>query len=193
MNATSTRIRFAAASLCVAALVAAGCSDDGAGASKNHDGTTTTTAGGTTTTTAAGTSPISQPGYVTLPAVGVGQPSPLAPNLTATVTKVESMKLKAQGPGDIAGPGVLVTVEIRNDTTQAVNLDLIAVNAHYGNDIPASPNRGAPGPTLEGQVEPGQSKSGSYGFRVPDSVTGLITIDIQHSGSPNIVIVQAQK
>jgi hypothetical protein len=195
MNTTSTPARFAAAALCVAALVgvAAGCGSDDASASKKQDGTTTTTvADGSTTTTTGGAAEPDQPGYVTLPAVGVGEPSPLAPNLTATVTSVEAEKLKARGPGDVAGPGVVVTVEIRNDTTQAVNLDLTAVNANYGTDTPASPNRGAT-EALAGQLAPGQSKSGHYGFRVPDDATGLIRIDIQQSASPNIVIVQAAK
>jgi hypothetical protein len=190
MNTTLQQVRLAAAALGIAALVATGCGSDGAAASKKESVTTTTTAGASTTTV-PGTSETTRPGYVTLPAVAVGVPSPLAEKLTATVTSVEPMKLKAQGPGDVAGPGVLVTIEIRNDTSQAVNLDLIAVNAHYGKDTPASPNRGAPGPTLSGTVAPGQSKTGRYGFRVPDGPTGTIVIDIQHSGSPNVVIVDA--
>ena len=171
----NTRARFAAALVCVAALVASGCSDDDAGA--KNDKTTTTT-----TTT---------PGYVTLPAVAVGEPSPLGENLFATVTKVEAVELKAKGPGDVAGPGVLVTLDIRNDTTLNVNLDLIAVNASYGAGTPASPNRGAPGPTLSGNLAPGATKTGRYGYRVPQGETGKIVIDIQLSSAPNIVVVDA--
>jgi hypothetical protein len=193
MKTPSKHVRFAAAALCVATLVAAGCGSDDASASKKKDATTTTTvAGGTTTTTGGSTTPPVVPGYTTLPPVGIGVASPLAANLTATVTKLEATKLKAAGPGDVAGPGVIVTVEIRNDTAQTVNLDLMAVTANYGKDTPASPNRGAT-TSLAGQLAPGQSKSGSYGFRVPESETGLITIDIQHSASPNIVVVQAKK
>jgi len=186
-----TRFRTAGACLCVAALALAGCSDDGDAAAKKQDATTTTSAKPSTSTSGSGSTP-TQPRYTTLPAVAVGQASPLGANLFATVTKVEAMKLEARGPGDVAGPGVLVSLEIRNDTGKPINLNLLAVNASYGDGVPASPVLGAPGPRLSGRLAAGDAKTGRYEFGVPGGAKGQIVIDVQSSAFPNIVVVNAE-
>ncbi len=196
MNTPSKHVRLVAAALCVATLVVAGCgSDDASASKKKKDATTTTTVSGdSTTTTAGGSTPPDQPGYVTLPPVGVGdrvppRPEPHRDGHRASSRRSSRPPARATSPV----PGSSSRSRSRNDTQAAVNLDLMAVTASYGKDTPASMNRGASIPLLAGQLAPGQTKSGTYGFRVPDDAKGLITIDIQHSESPNIVIVQASK
>jgi hypothetical protein len=189
------RTRIACAFLCVAVLVASACSDNGDAKKAKHksEKTTTTTstttgAGGETSTTTRG----SGPGSNRLPAVGVGTAAPLAENLFVTVTKVEPVTLEAHGIGETSGPGVMVTIDMRNATSAAINLDGMAVNAHYGT-TPATPNGAPPAKAFSGSLAPGATATAKYAFRVPSDQTGSVVIDIQSSGAPNVVIVDASK
>lgn len=187
------RARIACAFLCVAVLVASACSDDGDAKKAKHKSettttTTTTVAGGETSTTTGSTGP----GSNRLPAVGVGTAAPLAENLFVTVTKVEPVTLVAHGIGETSGPGVMVTIDMRNATSAAINLDGMAVNAHYGT-TPATPNGAPPAQAFSGSLAPGATATGKYAFRVPSDQTGSVVVDIQSSGAPNVVIVNASK
>jgi hypothetical protein len=189
------RARIACAFLCVAVIVASACSDDGDSkkakrkTEKSTTTTTTTVAGtgdGTTTTGGSG------PGSNRLPAVAVGTAAPLAENLFVTVTKVEPVTLEAHGTGETSGPGVLVTIDIRNATSAPLDLATMAVNAHYG-DTPATPNGAPPAKPFSGSLAPGATATAKYAFRVPSNQAGAVVVDIQSSSGPNVVIVDAGK
>ena len=107
-----------------------------------------------------------------------------------TVTKIEPTNLTANGPGEVSGPGVFVTVDVRNATDKPLDLAGLVVNAHYGDGTPAVPaalQRDA----LAGTVAPGESKSGTYAFSVPADQNASVVVDVQHSSFPNVVIVDA--
>jgi len=188
------RARIACAFLCVAVVVASACSDDGGTKKAKHKSetttttTTTTVAGGQTSTTTGGSGVASN----RLPAVGVGTAAPLAQNLFVTVKKVEPVTLEAHGVGETAGPGALVTVEVRNATSAPLDLATMAVNAHYGT-TPATPNGAPPAQPFSGSLAPGATATGKYAFRVPAGQAGSIVVDIQSSAAPNVVIVDAAK
>jgi hypothetical protein len=191
------RIRLAGACVLVAAVIAAGCSSDDATSSK----TTTTSKGSTTTTvdTKAGTGTTtttkigSQYGPNPQPAVAVGVASPLGSDVFATVTKVEPVQLKANGVGDTSGPGVLVSLEIRNATDRTLDLGGLVINAHYGAGVPASAARTSKSnEPLSGSLAAGKSKTGRYAFRIPQGQTGMIVMDVQDPGQPNTVIVDTR-
>jgi len=181
------------------AIVVAGCSDSGKGTNatsvdKPAAGSTSTSTTSTNVKGGRGTPTTMTTGVAsrTLRPVGVGIPAELARNLFASVTRVASTTLTAEAPGETSGPGVFVTVTVRNDTDAQVDLNGLAVNAHYGNRIPAAPVRSVTA-GLEGPLAPGRSKSARYAFRVPKDQVGSIRVDIQHSAAPNIVIVDAGK
>jgi hypothetical protein len=185
--------------VCAVAIVAVGCSDGSKGT--NHTSTdkpaeisTPTSTTSTNVKTGNGTPTTMKTGVAsrTLRPVGVGEPAELAPNLFASVTHVAPTTLTAEAPGETSGPGVFVTVTVRNATDAPIELDGLAVNAHYGNRIPAAPVRTV-GSALRGPLGPGGSKSARYAFRVPKDQVGSIRIDIQHSAAPNVVIVDVGK
>jgi hypothetical protein len=128
----------------------------------------------------------------TLRPVAVGEPAELARNFFASVTHVAAATLTAAAPGETSGPGVFVTVMVRNDRDAAVDLDGLAVNAHYGNGIPAAPVRTL-GDALKGSLAPGGSKTARYAFRVPKDQVGSVRVEIQHAAAPNVVIVDVGK
>ena len=182
--------------LCVAVLVASSCSGDDDDKSSDKAATSTTT----TSTTVAKTGPSTETTVGTpdgtgitsntLPAVGVGTEADLGGNAFVTVTKIEPTNLTANGPGEVSGPGVFVTVNVRNATDKPLDLAGLVVNAHYGDGTPAIPaalQRDA----LSGTVAPGESKSGVYAFSVPADQNSSVVVDVQHSSFPNVVIVDA--
>ena len=87
-------------------------------------------------------------------------------------------------------PGIVVSVDIHNETNESVNLDGLVVNADYGKGIPASPIF-VPGQRLGGFLAPGQRRSGRYEFRIAKGQADTVVIDIEQSNSPNVVIVEA--
>jgi hypothetical protein len=181
------------------ALGASSCSkDDHAGtadvtSTTTGRGGTTTSAGGRTTTTEGSvtgtqpppTGPVSSN---TLPPVAVGRAAPLDDHIFVTVTKIEARNLGARGPGEVAGPGIVATVVVRNDTRERFDLDGLVVNAYYGQRTPASPNY-VPNAALSGFVAPGQRKTGDYTFRIGNGDADTVVIEIEHSSTPNVVIV----
>ena len=182
--------------LCVAVLVASSCSGDDDHKSSDKAATSTTTTSttvaktGPSTETTVGTPDTTGITSNTLPAVGVGTEADLGGNAFVTVTKIEPTNLTANGPGEVSGPGVFVTVDVRNATDKPLDLAGLVVNAHYGDGTPAIPaalQRDA----LSGTVAPGESKSGVYAFSVPADQNSSVVVDVQHSSFPNVVIVDA--
>jgi hypothetical protein len=189
--------------VCTVAIVVVGCSDGSKAtnstsadkpAEVSRSTSTTSTNVKTNVKTGNGTPTTMTTGVAsrTLRPVGVGEPAELARNLFASVTHVTPTTLTAQAPGETSGPGVFVTVTVRNDTDAPVDLDGLAVNAHYGDRIPAAPVRSI-GAALHGALAPGGSKSARYAFRVPKDQVGSIRVDIEHSAAPNVVVVDVGK
>ncbi len=192
----------------VIAVAVGGGDDDGAA-----DGTTTTTSAATDGAPSTdggdggtedgddgpdtdGTAPPGQTDSPTvdvepLPPVGVGEGADFGGGLIATVKSVESVDLESQAPGETAGPGVLVRLEIRNDTGEAVDLGGVAINATYGTDAtPAIPHQTGPIDVLSGTLEPGGTATGTYAFRLPEDAMGSLVIDVHHAGAETYVIVE---
>jgi len=183
--------------LLAATAACSGDDDDDASARTTSSSASSTTAGNDSTSvpstgTGPGTTTPPNTGIASnlLPPIGVGEPGALANNLFATVTRIEPTTFTAAGPGETSGPGVLVTVEVRNETDEAIDLAGFAINAHYGDGTPAPPIMVA-GDALAGLLAPGERKSGQYGFRVAQGQEATVVVDIQHSSAPNLVVVDA--
>jgi hypothetical protein len=124
----------------------------------------------------------------TLPPKKVGQAAAIDKGLQVSVTKVSEKDLAASGPGEIAGAGVVVHVEVKNETGKDFDLTALAVNASYAKGTPASPTDAENSPGLSGTVKAGASKAADYAFRVPKKDAKTLKVDITSSTSTNIVI-----
>jgi hypothetical protein len=127
---------------------------------------------------------------VTLPPVAVGKGVRIAEGVSVTVTETKKVDLTARGPGEVAGPGVAVTVTIVNNSGSPVNLSGAAVNAFVG-DTPASPSDSAPASPFVGKLPSGGTATGVYVFRAPDGARGRWTIQIEQNESKYVAVVQA--
>ena len=179
-----------AAAATAACLVGLACTSDDGGSSATS--TTTSQATGSTSSTASVPAP-SEPtttgppatapenGEGTdvavnlLPPVARGTAAPFGGGVTAVVTKVDTVEAEAGIPGETAGNASAVTVEIRNDSNEPVDLSQVTVSATYGDAVPAIENTRAPSEQLEGSVAPGDRATGVYLFRVsPEQQDSLI-------------------
>lgn len=84
------------------------------------------------------------------------------------VSRIESVDGEAQGPGEVAGPALRVSVEVENSSGEDVAMDLALTNLYYGRDrTPASTLSGPGARPLPGRLASGKKASGRYVFGVP--------------------------
>ena len=123
-----------------------------------------------------------------LPPVDVGKKADLLAGVQIDVTSVRAVTLKAEGPGEVAGPGVRVEIAVTNDSSKAFNLGGLAVTASYAKGTPASANDGPPADPLAGRLAAGKSAVGVYFFRVPRAEVDSLVVEVSSDSSPSIVI-----
>jgi hypothetical protein len=185
----------AARALALAALLAAlasGCSDDG-------DDGSGAGAGATASPTAvpsdapAGPPPPSATaspsvGISSAPAVDIGKAAELKGDVVVKVEKVARVQTQPV-PGEVPGPGVAVTMSIRNGTANVFDLTGLVVTASFGKDeVPGDTSSGDPSNEMRGDLAPGTSSSGVYVFRIPDGekASGL-HLQVSSDESPTVV------
>jgi len=101
--------------------------------------------------------------------------------VTARLVSLEAVQGEAQGPGEVAGPAVRVTVELTNGTAGAVGLGAAVVNAYAGADaLPSEPLSGPRAQPFGGVLAPGASVSASYVFRVPEGLRDRLQVTVSH-------------
>ncbi len=92
----------------------------------------------------------------------------LGNGVAVRVSKIESVDGEAQGPGEVAGPALRVSIEVENTSGEDVAMDLALTNLYYGKDrTPASTLSGPGVSPLPGTVASGDRASGQFVFGVP--------------------------
>lgn len=128
---------------------------------------------------------------VTEPAVALDQPASFATGVTAELTKVESVDGEAQGPGEVAGPAVRVTVRLTNGTAAAVPLTQAVVNVYAGQDLaPGEPLSGPGGKPFTGTLQPGATATGVYVFNVPADQRDRLQVTVSYDPTVTTVLFE---
>lgn len=166
-------------------------------------GTATTASGTGTTSAPATTTPVPTPttepgppastapevGVTTVPPVAVGQEAAFGDGLVATVTAVDQVDLKGEGPGEVAGPGTAVRLELRNGTRARVDLGGVVVGVTYGDGSPGDLSNSAPADVPTGVLEPGASAEGVWVFSRPRSGAAPVEVSVGSQSSAAVVTV----
>ncbi|MGV1037912.1 MAG: hypothetical protein ACOYD0_12940 [Candidatus Nanopelagicales bacterium] len=98
--------------------------------------------------------------------IRVGKTADFGNGAAAVVSKVTAVTVKAQGLGEISGPGMKLELTMINGTGKPVNLDGVVPTVSYGpKQAPASPVLSQTA-RLAGELAPGQSATGTYVFTV---------------------------
>ena len=109
--------------------------------------------------------------------------------VTVQVMKIEPVKGKAHGPGEIAGQAVRLTVQVDNGSDKRLSMELALVNAYYGKArTPAAALSGPGAHPLAGSIEPGGSASGRYVFGVPKRKQDKLTVEFSYKTDAPTVI-----
>ena len=121
--------------------------------------------------------------------VGFDEPAAVGNGITAEVVSLEAIEGTGQGPGNIAGPALRVTVRITNGTAAPVSLDGVAVDLAHGAELtPASPLEDPSTARFAGTVEPSASAVGVYVFSVPAGDRDLVNLSVGYqAGAPFLV------
>jgi hypothetical protein len=128
-----------------------------------------------------------------LPPVALDARSEVGNGVVATLPSIDQIQGTAQGPGNIAGPAIRVTVRIENGTAAPVSLEGVAVNMYFGAELtPASPLEDPSRKDFFGTVAPGKSAEGVYVFSVPSDARDSVTVEVGYAaGAPLLMFTGA--
>ncbi|MFT3860678.1 DUF4352 domain-containing protein [Micropruina sp.] len=122
---------------------------------------------------------------------GIDEPAHPAKGVTAEVTAIKAVTGEAQGPGEIAGPALRVTVQVRNRSDGPVDLANTVVNLYYGKkNAPAAALSGPDPVPFSGRLAPGKKAKGSYIFNVPKNQRGQIRVEFRYSTEAAVSIFE---
>lgn len=110
-----------------------------------------------------------------------------APGITAHLLTLENVTGVAEGPGEIAGKAVRVTVELVNGTNDALDLRGAVVNLYTGTDkVPTSVLSGSGSVALPATLPADGTARATYVFRTDDR-DGHLEVEVDIADAPTIV------
>ncbi len=138
--------------------------------------------------TATGTPTVEPTRKATSVKTGIDDVAETSPGVTASVIRVEAVSGEARGPGEIAGPALRVTINLKNASEKAIRTELGLINLYYGRDRSPAGLLSGPGATpFPEQIPAGGSGTGTSVFNVPTA--GRDTIEIEFSYSTDAAVV----
>ena len=113
----------------------------------------------------------------------------LGNGVAVRVSKIETVDGEAQGPGEVAGPALRVSIEVENTSGEDVAMDLALTNLYYGKDrTPASTLSGPGANPLPGTLASGDRASGQFVFGVPARARNPLVVEFSlRADAPTIL------
>lgn len=159
-----------------------------------------TSSGATTSAPAPATTEVPQPGgpgnitdtvaegtVVSAAPVALDATSDSGTGVGVALSGIESITTEAELPGEVAGPGVKVTVAITNDSTAAIDLGNVVVDLQDAAGTPAIPMTVGATP-FTGSVASGATATGTYVFSVPASYANPATITVTYAAGAPVAV-----
>lgn len=108
--------------------------------------------------------------------------------VTVQVVKLRALTVKARQPGEVSGPGLAVTVQVRNGSDQTLRGGGLLVTIYGSDQAPGGEMSGPPTSPIETDIKPGGKATGTYAFTLPRAKRSPITIQVTlPSESPVLV------
>lgn len=101
--------------------------------------------------------------------------------VTASVAKVTKTDLTANGPGEFSGPGVALTISMKNGSSRPLDLSVVGVTVVGANGVTALPVQGAPAAPFSGQLAAGGTATGVYVFSLHSQPADPVTVSVEYS------------
>jgi hypothetical protein len=119
--------------------------------------------------------------------VKLDKPAKTGTGLTAKVVSIKAATAKAQLPGEVAGPALVVTVDLTNTGSKSADLSAVVVTLLDSDEAPGSEMTTKPADPLTGKVGAGKTARGVYVFTVPKNKRSPITVTVSISDAPVLV------
>lgn len=102
-----------------------------------------------------------------------------------SLVSVRTTTIKATGPGDRSGPGVLVRLKLVNSTGRTLDTSFTQVDVTDEAGTSATLVDGPPTDALAASVRSGRAVQGRYAFLMDDASSGPVTVSVYvTSGQP---------
>ncbi len=131
----------------------------------------------------------------TLAPVALTQPASYGDGVVVQVSRVRSIEVKGRGIGEISGPAVAFTLQLRNSGRTPLPLGNVAVTASHGSaDTPASPIESAPARPFPRSAPAGSTVTGTYVFTIPQKQRADVSLQVAYAaGHPVAVLTGAAR
>lgn len=107
--------------------------------------------------------------------------------ITVRITGLEAIAVEAKIPGEVAGPGLAVRVELTNDTDEQIDVNSLVVNLFDATGAPGNPITSASQVEL-GVLAPGEQLTGAYQFAIAADQRSPVTIEVSLPGRPQLLV-----
>jgi hypothetical protein len=186
---TPRRARPAGAAVILALLLAASCSDGSDGSEPTSTTRSSVPEGSAETGTINDTPSV--PSRAIAEPVAIDGTADFGEGVTARLSSVEAVDAQARIPGEVSGPGVVITLEVTNGSSAPIGLDNVTVDLVDAQDRSASPITMEGRTPLSGDLEPGAKASGTYVFTMPVEDRATAEVRVTYAAPPTPTVVFA--
>lgn len=124
----------------------------------------------------------------TLAPVALAATARYGTGVTGKIVKIVPVNAEGDGPGEISGPAVAVTVEIDNGSAKPLPLTDVVANLYGAKGSPGVPVGVATYRPLSGTVRPGGHAVGTYAFTISTADRDPITVSISYSPTAPVAL-----
>lgn len=115
----------------------------------------------------------------------LGETAELDGGVNVTISEVEALDVKANTPGEIAGPAVALTLTIENASDEAIDLSTAMVSVTGAKGTYGQATTSDPYSPFKGTLSPGDEASGVYVFRLPADERSSLEATVEYvAGAP---------
>lgn len=105
-----------------------------------------------------------------------------------SVSSIEDVDGEAVVPGEVSGPAVRITVEVENDTEEAIDLTTAVVTVYAGESgLQANPVSKPAGKAFPSEVAPGNTAQGAFVFELPEDQRSGVRVEVDLSVSDPLI------
>ena len=126
--------------------------------------------------------------HVSRKAVKLDKPSTDGAGAVVRITDAKAIAAKAQLPGEVAGPGVALTLEVENESQRTVDLSAVVVTLLDSDSAPGVEMSAKPADPLSGTLRPGKTTTGVYVFTVDEARRSPISISVTLAGAAPVLV-----
>jgi hypothetical protein len=120
------------------------------------------------------------PTQPTLPPVPLQAPVN-ANSVVVSLVTIQALTVAANGPGEVAGPALAVTVKVSNNSSKAVDVSSAVVTLLDAKGQEGTPTPESPAAPFTGSLQPGASANGVYVFNIAQTQRNPITVTVSYN------------